>query len=120
MFCNASLRDRDHLSQVANITRQQTRKLEEAEISTFTSLAAADPLKPIPDFNPKVFHRLVTQAQLQEATKRKSQVQYQIIQPPPSESDRGLGALPLASSLDVYFDMEGYPLIPGGLEYLFG
>ena len=28
--------------------------------------------------------------------------------------------LPPSSSLDVYFDMEGFPLVEGGLEYLFG
>jgi predicted RecB family nuclease len=114
------LLDRDHLSQVANITRQQTRKLEEAGISTFTLLAATDPLKPISHFNPAVFRRLVTQAQLQQATQQQGQVQYQIIQLPPAESHRGLAALPVASCLDVYFDMEGYPLTAGGLEYLFG
>jgi predicted RecB family nuclease len=119
-YADRLLLDRDHLSQVANITRQQTRKLEEAGISTFTLLAAADPLKPIPHFNPEVFRRLVTQAKLQQATKQQDQVQYQIIQLPPAESHRGLAALPPASRLDVYFDMEGYPLVSGGLEYLFG
>ena len=33
---------------------------------------------------------------------------------------RGLNALPTADPADVYFDMEGYPLVVGGLEYLFG
>ena len=28
--------------------------------------------------------------------------------------------MPPASPFDVYFDMEGYPLVDGGLEYLFG
>ena len=28
--------------------------------------------------------------------------------------------LPPPSSGDIYFDIEGYPLIDGGLEYLFG
>lgn len=32
----------------------------------------------------------------------------------------GLAALPPQDSADVFFDMEGYPLAPGGLEYLFG
>lgn len=32
----------------------------------------------------------------------------------------GLAALPEENPGDVYFDMEGFPLIPGGLEYLFG
>ena len=32
----------------------------------------------------------------------------------------GLATLPPADPADVFFDMEGYPLAPGGLEYLFG
>ena len=31
-----------------------------------------------------------------------------------------MAALPPADPADVFFDMEGYPLTPGGLEYLFG
>ncbi len=29
-----------------------------------------------------------------------------------------MSALPPASPLDVYFDIEGHPLVDGGLEYL--
>ena len=32
----------------------------------------------------------------------------------------GLASLPLDDPADVYFDMEGYPLVAGGLGYLFG
>ena len=32
----------------------------------------------------------------------------------------GLATLPPTDAADVFFDMEGYPLVPGGLEYLFG
>ena len=32
----------------------------------------------------------------------------------------GLATLPPDHPADVFFDMEGYPLLPGGLEYLFG
>ncbi|HAP39398.1 MAG TPA: helicase [Nitrospira sp.] len=32
----------------------------------------------------------------------------------------GLATLPPDHPADVFFDMEGYPLAPGGLEYLFG
>ena len=39
--------------------------------------------------------------------------------PPADEPRRGLALLPPPSRLDVWFDMEGYPL-DGGLEYLFG
>ena len=32
----------------------------------------------------------------------------------------GLATLPPDHPADVFFDMEGYPLATGGLEYLFG
>lgn len=33
---------------------------------------------------------------------------------------RGFALLPPPSPMDVFFDMEGYPHVEGGLEYLFG
>ena len=40
--------------------------------------------------------------------------------PHPTIPRKGLALLPPQSPLDVYFDIEGYPLLRGGLEYLFG
>jgi predicted RecB family nuclease len=119
-YAEQMLLDRDHLSQVANITRSQISKLEEAGIKTFQQLADNNSHQTIPHLNPVIFHRLATQARLQQATIQKGQVQYQVIPLPPDESPRGLATLPPPSVLDVYFDMEGYPLVSGGLEYLFG
>ena len=45
---------------------------------------------------------------------------YDVIQPKDDEPRLGLQLLPPASPNDVFFDMEGYPLVDGGLEYLFG
>ncbi|MGI0495294.1 TM0106 family RecB-like putative nuclease [Alkalinema pantanalense CENA528] len=114
------LHDRDHLSQVANITRSQIRKLEAAGITTVEQLANTNPTQKIPNLDPVALSRLVTQAQLQRATLETGKVQYSVIQPQPDQPSQGLALLPPQSSLDVYFDMEGYPLAPGGLEYLFG
>ena len=36
------------------------------------------------------------------------------------EEGRGFCRLPQPSRGDVFFDMEGDPLLDGGLEYLFG
>jgi hypothetical protein len=38
----------------------------------------------------------------------------------PNGEPLGLAALPPDHPGDVFFDMEGYPLVSGGLEYLFG
>lgn len=119
-YAKQLLLERDHLSHVANITRSQISKLEAAGIKTFQQLATTDSQATIPHLNPVIFHRLATQARLQQATIQKGQVQYQIIPLLPDESPRGLATLPPPSILDVYFDMEGYPLVSGGLEYLFG
>src|SRR5262249_16674754 len=45
---------------------------------------------------------------------------YELIPSDPADERRGFALLPPASELDVAFDMEGYPHIEGGLEYLFG
>ena len=46
--------------------------------------------------------------------------QYELRTPILPEPQRGLGLLPPPSALDLWFDMEGFPFYPGGLEYLFG
>ncbi|MBD2329085.1 TM0106 family RecB-like putative nuclease [Alkalinema sp. FACHB-956] len=114
------LHDRDHLSLVANITGSQIRKLEAAGITTVEQLANLDQTQRITNLDPLALSRLVTQAQLQKATLKIGQVQYCLVQPQPDQPNQGLALLPPQSPLDVYFDMEGYPLAPGGLEYLFG
>jgi uncharacterized protein len=119
-YAEKILLDRDHLSQVANITRSQIRKLEAAGIMTLKQLAATNPRRKIPHLDAAVLSRLVTQAKLQQATVETGSVQYQVVAPQPDQPRQGLALLPPSSPLDVYFDMEGYPLASGGLEYLFG
>jgi DNA polymerase III delta prime subunit len=45
---------------------------------------------------------------------------YKIIPQSSDQPRRGLAILPPSSPLDVYFDIEGFPLVDQGLEYLFG
>jgi uncharacterized protein len=45
---------------------------------------------------------------------------YEVLAPPADNPLLGLAALPPASGLDVFFDMEGYPAKNDWLEYLFG
>ncbi len=109
----------DHLYQVANITRTQIRRIEAAGIRTLTELATSDSGAPKGISN-GVWNRLHTQAQLQHASRPLDVPEYRVIAPPAEFPRRGLGQLPPASESDVYFDMEGFPLAVGGLEYLFG
>lgn len=114
----AILEARDHLSRVANISRSQIKRLEAAGITTLTALAG-DPQRP-PSFDLTVFARLARQARLQRASAGLDVPLHEVVRTPVGTKPAGLDLLPLASSGDVYFDMEGYPHVDGGLEYLFG
>lgn len=115
-----ALQELDHLSQVANITRSQIRRLEAAGITTMQQLADADPTQRIARIDAKIFSRLNQQARLQKQSIGQEIPCYEVLYPSEADPYKGLALLPPASPMDVYFDMEGYPLAEGGLEYLFG
>ncbi|MBK9144991.1 MAG: TM0106 family RecB-like putative nuclease [Candidatus Melainabacteria bacterium] len=106
----------DHLCQVAGIRRSQIDRLREAGIETMTALATCRSQAP-PGMRESTFDNLRQQARLQIESTSSSRPAYEVLSP---ENGKGLAALPAPSGLDVYFDMEGYPLVEGGLEYLFG
>ncbi len=118
-FAEAYLRATDHLSQVANITTEQIRKLQRAGITTMTALATTSNIH-ISKLETTIFARLKEQAQLQCKAKDSGSPPYRILLPNSQEPRRGLALLPPASPHDVYFDIEGYPLATDNLEYLFG
>lgn len=120
------LRDADHLVQVAGISTGQIKKLKSAGIATLTDLAAASG-RSVPRLAAASMEALVTQARLQTWT-RSDRISHEEA-PPRYEllphigingESVGLAAIPPDHPMDVFFDMEGYPLIAGGLEYLFG
>ncbi|MGE0682937.1 MAG: TM0106 family RecB-like putative nuclease, partial [Candidatus Binatia bacterium] len=113
------LADADHLSRVATITGGQIRKLTTAGIHTLTALATTSQSH-VTKLDDTVLLRLQEQARLQMTSAQMGTLAYQILTPEPPDARRGLALLPPASPFDVYFDMEGYPLLEGGLEYLFG
>ena len=115
----ALLESADHLCRVATITQQQMDKLQAAGITTMQALAETSETH-IPRLDDTVFARLREQARLQIASAELMQPAYQIVMPLADDPRKGLALLPPASRLDVYFDMEGYPLTEDGLEYLFG
>lgn len=115
----------DHLSAVAGIRADQIGKLESAGVATLHALAAhAGDVKGI---SRHALQRLKQQAELQcrpldEQGRRRLALREA---PPPRRRDQapppwGLGLLPKPDAGDLYFDMEGFPHEPGGLEYLFG
>jgi predicted RecB family nuclease len=115
--CAAQWQADDHLSLVANINRTQAAKLERAGIKTVALLAALPPKTRVPYMHPEVLERLRAQAALQEYKRQAGKNKFELIE---SEPGRGFYRLPKSDRGDLFFDMEGDPLHPHGLEYLFG
>lgn len=113
------LLDRDHPSQVANISRGQIARLAKVGVSTMAQLAESCP-EHVAGINGEVLARLRRQAQLQVQSASLPRPLYNTLPPPADNPSLGLAALPPASKLDIYFDMEGYPAADDWLEYLFG
>ena len=116
----ALLERSDHLSRVANITRGQIGRLEEAGIATLGALAECEAGRRVSKVSDQVFERLRAQARLQRDSHGHPQPLWQHRPEDPNEPRRGLALLPPASDGDVFFDMEGFPYAEDGLEYLFG
>lgn len=122
------LLDKDHLFQVASITKGQIKKLNQAGIYTMQQLAES-PVLLVSGIPSTVFAKLKAQATIQIKSKIKSQKlggstdsdkpEFEILQHLQAER-KGLSLLPPHSPMDVFFDIEGFPLDEGGLEYLWG
>ena len=64
--------------------------------------------------------KLRHQARLQIESVGLDRPKYEVLAPTPVDPHRGLALLPPPSPADVAFDIEGFPLADGGLEYLLG
>jgi predicted RecB family nuclease len=116
---DAILEEMDHPCRVAGITSHQMKRLADAGVATMTQLAELDTDR-IPKMDSAMVVRLRRQAHLQRASAGLAAPLYELIAPDSTNARLGLASLPPVSPMDVYFDMEGYPLVAGGLEYLFG
>ncbi|MBL7480572.1 TM0106 family RecB-like putative nuclease [Legionella bononiensis] len=108
----------DHLIQVATITSGQIKHLTKAGITTMTALANTH-LKQVKGIKPDILERLKLQAKVQMQSEGKAIPEFQFIPQEPGKK-QGLALLPPASGRDIFFDLEGFPLAEGGLEYLWG
>lgn len=114
--CESIWEEADHLSLVAGISRGQIDKLRAAGIGSVEALASTPDGARIPKMSRETFARLRAQAALQvEARTGERRVEVLPVQP-----DRGFARLPAPHPADLFFDLEGDPLFPGGLEYLWG
>ncbi|SOD93269.1 TM0106 family RecB-like putative nuclease [Caenispirillum bisanense] len=115
--CSERWQAEDHLSLVANIQRGQIVKLRAAGITTVAALGGQPEDTRIRKMAPDTFARLRHQAALQVRGRDEGRPVLDIL---PPEDGRGFARLPRPDDGDLYFDIEGDPLYPDGLEYLFG
>jgi uncharacterized protein len=117
--CDGARRRVDHLSLVAGMRRDQTKRLVAAGIATLERLATAGAEARPARMAEKTFATLRRQATLQLHQRTTGAHRYELL---PPRDLHGFGALPPPAEGDVYFDMEGDPLYEAGkgLEYLFG
>jgi uncharacterized protein len=113
--CDSYFDATDSLVRVAGITRIQRRRLEAAGVSTLAALACHEGR--VPHMTPQTSQKLELQARLQF---RRREGGPPAIELKPLEPGRGFANLPKPSEGDLFFDMEGDPLVESGLEYLFG
>ena len=116
--CTAEWESTDHLCRIANIQRSQIRKLNDMGIHTVKAFVALPLNQHVPRISPDTLKRLRAQATLQLHKQRTGEDRVELIVP--IEPVRGLCRLPKSHSGDIFFDMEGDPHFPDGLEYLFG
>ena len=105
----------DSLSLVAGISRSQRQKLEAVEVSTMSGLAARQ--ERVPKMAIETQRRLVSQARLQSARRAGGPPSFELRA---AEPGKGFGILPPPDDGDIFYDIEGDPYYPGGLEYLHG
>lgn len=113
--CGERWEAEDSLALVAGISRSQRQKLEAVGIDTMAGLAArADR---IPKIAAETQRKLVAQARLQSARRAGGPPSFELRD---AEPGKGFGLLPTPDDGDVFYDIEGDPYFPGGLEYLHG
>jgi len=116
-LCAAEWERIDHLSLVANITRYQIAKLENAGIKTVRTLSGLGDGATIPKMPVETLSRLRQQAQLQIGKRDTGKDGWELLEAP---AEKGFARMPKPDAGDLFFDMEGDPFADDGLEYLFG
>ncbi len=116
-LCEPEWLSADHLKQVAGIRRTQMRKLREGGVGTLAKLAALPTDFRVARLAPETLAKLRAQARLQLEKRSSGEDRYELL--PPADG-RGFARMPAPAEGDLFFDMEGHPLLEEGREYLFG
>jgi uncharacterized protein len=119
--CDAQWRKDDHLSLVANISRNQRLALIAYGTESVAGLARL-PVPPDPKvegIKDQALANIHQQARLQVQGREEHRNIYELLVPP--EPEKGLCSLPAPSPGDIFLDFEGDQFtFEAGLEYLFG
>ncbi|MEI6270105.1 MAG: TM0106 family RecB-like putative nuclease [Methylococcaceae bacterium] len=115
-FAKEQLKQSDSLALVANIRKSQIKKLLDIGVNTLSDLAATEQAN-IKGISLDTFNKLKAQAAIQLASRGQENPLFTVLN---DNDGKGLSGLPPKSRLDIYFDIEGHPLVVGGLEYLWG
>lgn len=108
--------ERDDLNQVATIRKSQIIRLISSGVSTMRALAELDQAADVRGISTSILARLRAQAAVQCSSVGLESPNFTIR----AELNQGLALLPPHSAMDIFFDIEGFPLDKGGLEYLWG
>ena len=115
--CTAEWRAADSPVFVAGIRADQIVKLERAGVRTLSDIAALPADQTIQGIGADTLAKLTYQARLQ---RRGVEAGAHFAEVLPPEPLRGFATLPSPARGDLFYDIEGDPLYPEGLEYLHG
>lgn len=115
--CTAEWRAADSPVFVAGMRGDQIVKLAKAGIRTLSDVAALPDGAKVPGIGDETLAKLMAQARLQQKGASAGSHLAEVL---PSQPLRGFTILPPPQPGDIFYDIEGDPLYPEGLEYLHG
>ena len=127
-FCKEKWLKDDHLNQIANIRKDQIKKIKDHGIRTLKQFSELNQSEKINGLTANILKKHLSQAKLINKFKSTNNPEYKIL---PSTRERGFNKLPKPdlNGQDLFFDIEGLDKILNpeetsndkpGLEYLFG
>lgn len=115
-YAKTLLKTSDSLALIAGIRKSHIKKLHLNDIKTLSEFALSNKTA-IKGISQSTLLKLKAQAEIQHGSKGLDKPLFKVLH---AGNGKDLTALPPASMGDLFFDIEGHPLLSGGLEYLWG